>query len=710
MNDNVEVTTRNVDLQLQSLHATQAEIRLDKQYPTLFLQIHTAVAQMGATGFFCVQQIKTIKITNFKIMVQLQNVIKQLRQTSYMNRWVVFIIDMLLSLLCTGSSLLFISAILMNNSPLEMLSSILFISAICSATSIGGLQIYKGIIRHSGFTEVLRIGMASLLKVLLLYFFAGLFFGMNGKNFLLATAVADMFFTFFILVIVRSLLIIVYHFVLKKAQKDWMKDNILLFSASPQSSFVFPLLQGIGEGYHIAGFLKTTKDGLSRMGDYAVYTVDSESSFDLLIARHSIKAILFPNYADIKEEENRLIRYCEKRKIRMLVLPSVDELNVGRINYRNLPEVRIEDLLGRDEIKINTAGIMDSLKGKVVLVTGAGGSIGSELCRQLCLFGAKELILFDCAETPMHHLRLELEEKFPSIVCHPVMGDIRNATRIKNIFERYMPVIVFHAAAYKHVPLMEENPCEAVCTNMAGTMVVADAAVNYGVDKFVMISTDKAVNPTNVMGASKRLAEIYVQSLGAAISNKSHHGKTRFVTTRFGNVLGSNGSVIPRFREQLIKGGPLTVTDPEIIRYFMTIPEACRLVLEAASIGEGNEIFVFDMGKAVKIDSLARRMIELAGLVPDKDIRIEYTGLRPGEKLYEELLASKETVLPTSNKKIFRAKVREYDYREILPKMRTLYDCARRIEIMETVRQMKEIIPEFKSEHSEFECLDEAYA
>ena len=388
------------------------------------------------------------------------------------------------------------------------------------------------------------------------------------------------------------------------------------------------------------------------------------------------------------------------------MLPTIDELREGTKTLRNLPDIRIEDLLGRDEIHINTGEIANFLKGKVVMVTGAAGSIGSELCRQLCHFGLKQLVLFDSAETPMHNIRLELEEKFPQVEFTPVMGDVRMIDRVESVFRRFHPQIVFHAAAYKHVPLMEENPCEAVHTNVYGTHNVADMAVKYDVDKFIMISTDKAVNPTNVMGASKRLAEIYVQSLSIAISKGLHPGKTRFITTRFGNVLGSNGSVIPRFREQLAKGGPLTVTHPDIIRYFMTIPEACRLVLEAAFMGKGNEIFVFDMGTPVKIADLARRMIELAGLVPDKDIEIQYTGLRPGEKLYEELLAIKENTLPTLNEKIYRAQVREYDFKEINELMDPLVHLAVCVDKVRTVKLMKEIVPEFKSKNSEYEALD----
>jgi len=397
---------------------------------------------------------------------------------------------------------------------------------------------------------------------------------------------------------------------------------------------------------------------------------------------------------------------CESRKVRMLVVPSMDEIKDGKLNFRNLPEVRIEDLLGREEIEINMEEIAGALSGKTVLVTGAAGSIGSEICRQLCSFGLKHLILFDCAETPMHNIRLELEEKFPDVKFSPIVGDVRMLARIKSVFVRFLPQVVFHAAAYKHVPLMEENPCESIHTNVLGTRNVADLSLKYGAGKFVMISTDKAVNPTNVMGASKRLAEMYVQSLGSAIRKREYAGRTVFITTRFGNVLGSNGSVIPRFREQLAKGGPLTVTHPDIIRYFMTIPEACRLVLEAAFMGKGDEIFVFDMGTPVKIADLAKRMIQLAGLVPEKDIEIKYTGLRPGEKLFEELLATKENTLPTTNKKIYRAAVRKYIYREIAEAIDELVEVAASVDKMETVRLMKKLVPEFRSQQSEYQILD----
>ena len=386
-------------------------------------------------------------------------------------------------------------------------------------------------------------------------------------------------------------------------------------------------------------------------------------------------------------------------------MPSVDEVVEGQTIIRPR-EIKVEDLLGRNEIKISMEKIIENFKDKVVMVTGAAGSIGSELCRQLAGFGIKRLILFDNAETPMHNLRLELEDNYPNLDFVPVIGDVRQIPRLDFAFRTYKPQVVFHAAAYKHVPLMEENPCEAVLVNVIGSRQVADKCIEYDVEKMVMISTDKAVNPTNIMGCTKRLAEIYVQSLGLALQNGSVKGKTTFVTTRFGNVLGSNGSVIPRFREQIAAGGPVTVTHPDINRFFMTIPEACRLVMEAATMATGNEIFVFDMGKPVKIDTLARRMIHLAGFVPDEDIKIEYTGLRPGEKLYEEVLSNEENTKPSFHERIRIAQVREYDYEEAKDVVNRLETLSRDVEIPDMVRLMKRTVPEYKSDHSRFEIYD----
>jgi FlaA1/EpsC-like NDP-sugar epimerase len=366
--------------------------------------------------------------------------------------------------------------------------------------------------------------------------------------------------------------------------------------------------------------------------------------------------------------------------------------------------IQFEDLLGRDEININLEKIAEQVSQKVIMITGGAGSIGSELVRQLATFQPKLIIIYDIAETPLHNLRLEMERKFPNQKFVPIIGDVRSKERLEFVFRKYKPEIIYHAAAYKHVPLMEENPCEAILTNVLGTLTLSNMAVANGIENFVMISTDKAVNPTNVMGASKRIAEIYIQSL--AHKTKQEGKNLNFVTTRFGNVLGSNGSVIPFFKEQIEKGGPITVTHPDIIRYFMTIPEACRLVMEAASFGKTGQIYVFDMGEPVKIVDLARRMIKLAGFVPDKDIKIEFVGLRPGEKLYEELLNDKEKTVPTDHEKITIATVRQYNFEEIVEAIESMISKATEVDIDTTVKLMKKLVPEFLSQNSPFEHLD----
>lgn len=622
----------------------------------------------------------------------------------YFSRWLVFLIDLFFSLTSTLIALALVNylsiAVITNQ-----ISWIILISSVCcSIISFFSLQTYKGIIRHSSFTEAGRIAIASLLKVLLIVPLVSVITTGLSLETLILGGLTDLFLTFFTLTLLRVILITIHSFIVYSITS--YRGRFLIFGTDSPTSLLNEISMPDQKMYRMKGFLNIGTRTSLRIGKYKVYSIMEQVEFNRLVNRKNIRAILFTNYQDVKAESERLVRYCEKKKVRMLVLPSIDELEKGKTVLRNLHEVRIEDLLGRDEIQINMSEIAISLRGKTVMVTGAAGSIGSELCRQLCAFGLEHLILFDSAETPMHNIRLELEEKYPDVLFTPVMGDVRMPSRVESAFERYYPQIVFHAAAYKHVPLMEENPCEAVHTNVYGTCNIADMSVKYNVEKFIMISTDKAVNPTNVMGASKRLAEIYTQSLSIAINKGIYPGKTRFITTRFGNVLGSNGSVIPRFREQMEKGGPLTVTHPDIIRYFMTIPEACRLVLEAAFMGKGDEIFVFDMGTPVKIADLAHRMIELAGLVPDRDIEIKYTGLRPGEKLYEELLAVKENTILTENEKIFRAKVREYDFEEIKKTVTDLVLLAVKVDKIETVKMMKKLVPEFKSKNSEYEELD----
>lgn len=620
-----------------------------------------------------------------------------------LNPWIIYMADLFLALMSSFLALFFVAFMARIEVSVLLFSQIFLLSLLSSAISIFVFKTYTGIIRHSTILEAGRIALTSLFKSVSMLVLASFILKDFTFRMLILGAVTDLLLTFLVYMLFRVVLIVTYRFI--SSSQGIHRDRMLIYIGDRHSLSLTGAIFSKFDSNSIAGYIRFGKWGVLRSGVHTEYSIGNFESLSRIVATKRVNSMLFLDRTDLEEEKERLVRYCEKLKLRMLLLPSVDDVSKVR-SFRQIPEVRIEDLLGRDEIKINMSDIARELSDKVIMVTGAAGSIGSELCRQLCSFKVRQLVLFDVAETPMHNIRLELEEKFPEIPIVPIVGDVRCEARLRFVLDTYSPQVIFHAAAYKHVPLMEENPCEAVRTNVYGTRNLADLAVRYNVERFVMVSTDKAVNPTNVMGASKRLAEIYVQSLSIAISKGQIEGKTRFITTRFGNVLGSNGSVIPRFREQLAKGGPLTVTHPDIIRYFMTIPEACRLVLEASVMGEGNEIFVFDMGTPVKIADLARRMIELAGLVPDKDIDIVYTGLRPGEKLYEELLATKENTLPTPNEKIFRAHVREYPYEEISRKISVISDIAATVDRMETVRVMKEIIPEFKSRNSVYEKLD----
>lgn len=637
-----------------------------------------------------------------------QKLINGILRSRYVNYRIIACCDVLLSLFSTFLSVMFMVGFFDVSLSTSFIFLILALSVVLSMTSFWALRTYRGIIRHAGLQEAFRLIVATLFKSLLVSVALSYLAAPMTVRVRVVMLVFDFCFTYSILLLFRSVIILIYNLVGRNRFGDNAFRLVLVYVGDEtKQPLSVGLIEGLSRSYGIVGYLRFGHKGAYRLGSHPLFSIQSEDDFKQLIADEHIHSVLFTRREQLTAEANRLVRLCEKFHIQMLQLPAPDRIaDPAKPLMRRLPEVRIEDLLGRPEIKIDMQNIKNELQGKVVLVTGAAGSIGSELCRQLCTFGLKRLVLFDMAETPMHNIRLEIEDNFPDVHIVPIVGDIRIPARIDFVMREYRPHAIFHAAAYKHVPLMEENPCEAVLANVVGTRILADAAVKYGVERFVMVSTDKAVNPTNVMGASKRLAEIYVQTLSMSISKGEIPGKTKFITTRFGNVLGSNGSVIPRFREQLMKGGPLTVTHPDIIRYFMTIPEACRLVLEAAVMGQGNEIFVFDMGTPVKIADLARRMISLAGFTPDVDIKIEYTGLRPGEKLYEELLATKENTLPTPNEKIFRAHVREYERAEVVESIDRLKVVAETVDRMATVREMKRIVPEFKSRNSVYEELD----
>ena len=567
------------------------------------------------------------------------------------------------------------------------------------------VKTYTIIIRHFSFKDTALFGLAALGKAVIM----GIVIALTGgfAPVVLLMLIADALLSLVILCLVRLLMIVVYDSYKSRLRDAQKRLRVLVYGTSDKSAATVTRLRG-SPHYDVVGFLTPDSSLIdTKFCDKPIYILGDEKSFGKLTVELSLGGMMFATDADVQQEQSHLVGLCTKYGLKMLIVPTIDSLDAsgseGRLNVR---EVKIEDLLGREEIKISLDAIKAQFKDKVVMVTGAAGSIGSELCRQLAGFGIKQLVLYDNAETPMHNLRLELDRTFPELDYVPVIGDVRQVQRLDFAFRTYMPQVVFHAAAYKHVPLMEENPCEAVLVNVAGSRNVADKCVEYGVDKMVMISTDKAVNPTNIMGCTKRLAEIYVQSLGLAIESGKAPGKTQFVTTRFGNVLGSNGSVIPRFRDQIAAGGPVTVTDRNITRFFMTIPEACRLVMEAATLQTENRICVFDMGQPVKIDSLARRMIELSGLVPDKDIQVVYTGLRPGEKLYEEVLSNVENTEPTVHAKIRIARVRQYDWQDASRVVDELESLSREVEIPEMVKLMKRTVPEYISNNSRFQEYD----
>ena len=571
----------------------------------------------------------------------------------------------------------------------------LLISTLSAALMFWLFKSYRIIIRHSSMSDIFRFGVAVFCAAVLdglILFIAGRWF-----SFTLLILVFYVVLCLFLLISFRVVMIRVYEEMQRRFRVRKQNIRRVLIYGTGDKCIALETRLRNSRHYEVVGYL-TDVSSEQNMTTHKLPAFSFETTHDLeeIINKRNISGIIFARDSDIRKESRRLLPFATENKLRLLVAPSIDEYsNVTAQSVRN---VKVEDLLGRDEIAISMDKIRERFAGKVVMVTGASGSIGSELCRQLARFGIKKLVLYDNAETPMHNLRLELEDKYKDLHFVPVIGDVRQLPRLDYVFRTWHPQVVFHAAAYKHVPLMEDNPCEAVLVNVIGSRNVADKCIEYGAEMMVMISTDKAVNPTNIMGCTKRLAEIYVQSI--------NNDKTKFVTTRFGNVLGSNGSVIPRFREQIEKGGPVTVTHKDITRYFMTIPEACRLVLEAATMSAGKDIFVFDMGKPVKIDRLARRMIELAGFVPDEDIKIVYTGLRPGEKLYEEVLSDKENTLPTQHDRIRIAHVRQYAYEDARRFVGELEVLSREVRIPEMVREMKRIVPEFKSNNSKFEEYD----
>ncbi len=561
---------------------------------------------------------------------------------------------------------------------------------------------YAGVIRFSSFIDLRRLGFAVLVGTSLTLASQYLF---ELNRWLVTLSLSRV-------VLWGSLSL-----VLMWTMRIWIKslyDNSIL-SHRTNRAFIYGVRQGgiaiansinsqTESPYMLQGFISDGADIHDRylMGvkvypndDHLVSTMKRCGATTLLVS---------PLKSDMFRHNDKMVNAMIEAGIKILMIPAAQEWDgKSELSYTHLKEVNAEDLLPRDKIEIDMDAVGNLLRDKTILITGAAGSIGSEMVRQIATFAPARMILVDQAETPLHDIRLMMARRCPSIPAPTIIADISNKNRMEEIFSTYKPEYVFHAAAYKHVPMMEDNPYESIENNVNGTRIIADLAVKYGTRKFVMVSTDKAVNPTNVMGCSKRICEIYVQSLDKAIKDGQIKGSTCFVTTRFGNVLGSNGSVIPLFEKQIKAGGPVTVTHPDIIRYFMLIPEACKLVLEAGTMGNGGEIFVFDMGKPVRIADLAHRMIQMSGA---KNIEIKFTGLRDGEKLYEEVLNDQEVTLPTFHEKINIARVREYDFSDVSQRIDHLIRIAPDSDDMTIVRHMKDLVPEFKSQHSKYEALD----
>ncbi|WP_297008327.1 polysaccharide biosynthesis protein [Prevotella sp.] len=616
--------------------------------------------------------------------------------------WCIFLFDCLLVFL---SFLLVYQQVYSGAETLSVLWQLCSMCAIYAAFFAVGFKLfhtYDGILRYSSFVDLQRVGYASLVGCVLSYFghfglmqfeyFQRVYVG--GREIALASIISVL-----LLWAVRVLVKTVY--------------DVSIDKLNARATLIYGVTKG-GMGLakqvrndktlkmSLAGFVSDEEHVKHRvlMG-LSVFPLDS--NLKTIIRKHHVECLLVAQGALDSFRNNKELQDDLLSAGVHIYIPKANEWNPAQPQTQQLKEVSIEDLLPRDEIKIDLKSVADTLRGKCVLVTGSAGSIGSEIVKQICKFGPREMVLIDSAETPQHDIRLMMAKNFPEIKAETIVTSVSGIIRMEDIFSRYLPDYVFHAAAYKHVPMMENNPSESIENNVYGTKILADMSVKYGVKKFVMISTDKAVNPTNVMGCSKRICEIYVQSLDHAIKSGKIKGVTQFVTTRFGNVLGSNGSVIPLFKRQIKAGGPVTVTDPNIIRFFMLIPEACKLVLEAGTKGNGGEIFVFDMGNPVKIADLAKRMIKLSGAT---GVEIKYTGLRAGEKLYEEVLNKEETTMPSFHDKIRIAKVRQYDYDTVERDIEDLVETSKHYDDMATVKKMKEIVPEFKSNNSVYEVLD----
>lgn len=619
-----------------------------------------------------------------------------LQKISYTPRWIIFVIDVCLSLIAVVTACVVQVNFQWDN---IVWGSLLRITIVVMGVRMIGFVLgrtYSGIIRYTGTEDVLRIFYVLTAGELALLLFNSCFFIFDRTFFIPLGLLLVEYMVLMCLMTVSRLFVKATFAQYLDAEKT--KKNVIICGSDEYGLMAKHALDNaVDASYNILAFVDMNDKKAGKVLEGV--KIYKSQTLSYLLKRFHVDKVVIAKKLLAQDKKRKLIETCLKYSVNVLEVPQFESWINGELNIRHIKNIKIEDLLDRGVIELDDNVLRKQLLNKTILVTGAAGSIGSEIVRQLTYFKPARIVLFDEAESPLYDVQLELSEKFRFNDYVIELGDVREYGRVEDIFVKYKPDVVYHAAAYKHVPMVELLPLEGIKTNVFGTKNVADLSVQYGVDKFVMVSTDKAVNPTNVMGCTKRIAEIYIQSLNSV-------SRTSFITTRFGNVLGSNGSVIPRFTKQIEAGGPVTVTHPDITRFFMTIPEACQLVLLAGTLGEGGEIFVFDMGESVKIVDLARKMIKLSGFEVGKDIHIVFTGLRPGEKLYEEVLNVKETTLPTPHKRIKRAKVREYDFDEIKCEMQELADTLKKGDVFEVVRKMKLIVPEFKSKNSVYEEID----
>lgn len=624
-------------------------------------------------------------------------------------RWIIFFIDISICCFSLVFSYLIRSNLAYDTINLHDLSGNLLILVLINSIVFINFRTYAGIIRYTGLQDALRICYAIAMTTTVL-FFISLVASTSGGSLIFPNATLIIYALFSFLFLISYRVGIKYSFsYLRNYKMD--RKNVIIFGAGEAGFATKRVLEhDTTSNVNIVAFIDDDSRKVGKVVDGI--RIQHRADLPSIAQSQKIDEIIIAAFTLAPAKKNELVDFCLDHDITVLNVPPLDKWINGQFSARQLQTIKIENLLEREPIRINNEEIDSQIHNKRILVTGAAGSIGSEIVRQLLKFSPQTIVLCDQAETPLHQMELELQDHKTPTNCVSFLGDVTNEKRMEELFSQFEPHYVYHAAAYKHVPMMELCPTEAILTNVLGTKIIADLAVKHKVQRFVMVSTDKAVNPTNVMGASKRLAEAYVQQLHygmqqhAAIDNKSS-SSTKFITTRFGNVLGSNGSVIIRFKDQIEKGGPVTVTHPNITRFFMTIPEACQLVLEAGSMGKGGEIFVFDMGKPVAIVELAKKMIRLYGMVPGIDIDIKYTGLRPGEKLYEELLTDSENTLPTYHEKIMIAKVRHNPHIDFAREFEELFALARQNRAtMDMVAKMKSLVPEFVSNNSIFEKLD----